>query len=137
MKFTVIGTPQPQGSARAFMPKGWTRPVITSANAKLKPWRQEVSQVVAATMAEQGIEIIRRPAAVRVEAIFFFQRPKSVKKAALKTTAPDADKLARSLGDSMSRLAYEDDAQIVDFHVLKEFGEPARVEVEVLMVPAK
>lgn len=32
VSFTVLGTPQPQGSAKGFVPKGWTRAVITTDN---------------------------------------------------------------------------------------------------------
>ncbi len=38
VKFTVYGRPVPQGSTRSFIPKGWTRAVITTDNKKLKPW---------------------------------------------------------------------------------------------------
>ena len=38
IKFTVYGDPSPKGSARAFVPKGWTRPIITSATKGLKAW---------------------------------------------------------------------------------------------------
>ena len=32
----VIGVAQPMGSKRAFIPKGWSRPVVTDSNRGLK-----------------------------------------------------------------------------------------------------
>jgi hypothetical protein len=30
VSFRVLGLPQAKGSTKAFMPKGWTRPILTS-----------------------------------------------------------------------------------------------------------
>src|SRR3972149_4411656 len=96
--FTVFGTPASQGSTRAFIPKGWKRPIVTSTNKKLKPWRQEVAAMGQAAMRDARLEVITRPHAVQLNAKFFFSKPKSAKKHSSdhKTTAPDLDKLARS-----------------------------------------
>lgn len=119
IEFSVHGTPQPQGSARAFMPKGWSRPVITSDNAKLKPWRQEV-----AGMARQAMQGEPLESAVYVECEFSFPRPKSLsKKVRYKTTKPDADKLLRAALDSMTGIVFRDDAQVVSCRVTKGFAE--------------
>lgn len=128
ISFTVIGTPQPQGSSRAFIPKGWKRPIITSANKNLKPWRQQVSGC--ATAAMEGLAIISRPESVGVEAHFFFDRPKSAKKDSQKTTKPDVDKLLRALLDSMTGIVFEDDSQVTLCTVRKSYGQPARLEVK-------
>ena len=79
--FTVYGVPIPQGSMKAFTPKGWTRPILTSDNKKTKPWRQEVAGAALEAMQRYG-----------------FEKPQSTKKSVVaKTTKPDLDKLARSL----------------------------------------
>jgi crossover junction endodeoxyribonuclease RusA len=130
LSFTVFGTPVPQGSSRAFIPKGWTRAVITSANSKLKPWRQEIAGTAKAEMESRGLALCL--GAVRLEAKFFFDRPKSLKKSALhKVTKPDVDKLLRALGDSLTGIVFKDDSQICECVVLKAFGSPSRVEVTV------
>jgi crossover junction endodeoxyribonuclease RusA len=129
LNFTVYGLPQPQGSIRAFMPKGWKRPVLTSDNAKVKPWRQEIAGTAAALMERESIRIIQKPFGVRVTAYFYFPKPKSAKKSVThKTTKPDIDKLARALHDALTGIVYEDDSQIVESRAIKDFG-PARVEV--------
>ncbi len=131
LTFTVYGIPQPQGSTRAFIPKGWKRPIITSANAKNKPWRQEVASC-AITALNGGFEELRS-GPVSLKAVFFFDKPKSCpKRCQHKTTRPDVDKLARSLNDALTGIVFCDDSQIVELRVAKMFGSPARAEIEVV-----
>lgn len=129
--FTVYGNPQAQGSSRAFIPKGWKRPVITSANPKLKSWRQELSN--AALVAKQEAKWTEHSKGpVYVSLHFFFSKPKSVKKDAIyKSTKPDMDKLMRATLDGMSGIIYHDDAQVSYATVRKCFGVPERVEIVV------
>jgi crossover junction endodeoxyribonuclease RusA len=125
LNFTVYGLPQPQGSMRAFTPKGWKRPVLTSDNAKVKPWRQEIAGTARAIMARDRIEVFRREEPVYVHAIFYFPRPKSAKKSVVhKTTKPDIDKLTRALHDALTGIVFEDDSQIVESKAAKYFGDP-------------
>src|SRR4051812_14848538 len=74
IRFTVFGTPVPQGSSRAFFVKKLGRSVITSANPKLKPWRKTISDVAKAL--DQPI----LSGAISVSVKFFFTRPKSAPK---------------------------------------------------------
>lgn len=128
--FTVFGTPQPQGSSRAFFRPGMKRPVITSANPKNKPWRQEISGTAQHEMGE--LAPADRATPVRVEAFFYFDKPKSTpKRTKHKTTKPDLDKLARSLLDGLTGIAFEDDSQVTQCWVSKFFGSPARAEIRV------
>lgn len=129
IRFTVIGKPEPQGSARAFYIKKLGRAVITSDNAKLKPWRQQVSGM--AMEAMKGYQVQAAGTAIRVEARFYFDRPKSIKRTALKTTKPDADKLLRAILDALTGIVFNDDAQVTECFVTKSFGQPARVEIAV------
>jgi crossover junction endodeoxyribonuclease RusA len=126
--FTVFGVPIPQGSSRAFIPRGWNRAIITAANSKTKPWRQEVAGACIARL-NGGL-----PAAsdipVSIKIAFFFDRPKSAKKSVQqKVTKPDLDKLARSILDALTGIAFADDSQVTDLHVTKGFGSPARAEI--------
>jgi len=131
IEFEVHGKPQPQGSAKAFIPKGWNRAVITSDNKTLKPWRQDVSQV--AQQAMRGASATESPVSVSVT--FRFARPRSVKASvAHKTTKPDVDKLLRSILDSMTGIVFRDDAQVVCLVGQKEFSavEGATVRVRTI-----
>jgi crossover junction endodeoxyribonuclease RusA len=128
VKFTVYGTPIPQGSTRAFLPKGWKRPIVTADNKKTKPWRQEIAGVAVAA----GVAPWISGTPVRVAIDFFFNRPPSLKKAIVdKVSKPDVDKLARSVLDALTGVAYDDDSQVIDLHVTKNFGSPARAEISV------
>lgn len=134
--FEVFGKPQHQGSMRAFTPKGWKRPILTTTNKELKPWRQEV-----AACAERAMRDLVLPGcfpvtvAVRVEAHFYFTRPKSTPKKDRenrhKLTKPDLDKLARALLDSMTGTVYCDDAQVSQLWVSKFLDSSAKTWVRV------
>jgi crossover junction endodeoxyribonuclease RusA len=130
-KMTVYGHPEPQGSSRAFTPKGWKRPVITSSNPKLKSWRQEIAKSAVGLLGEGRDILFAKPSAVSLTARFYFQKPVSApKKVTQKTTKPDCDKLARGLADALTGIVYTDDAQIVELRVEKLFGTPERTEIE-------
>lgn len=137
--FVVRGVPVPQGSTRAFIPKGWNRPIITAANSKTKPWRQEIAGCALAEMERQGLSKIGRQVGVKITAYFSFPRPQSLKKSVTeKTTKPDVDKLLRSLLDALTGVVFEDDSQVVMIAAKKGFGSPGmkvRIgEVETLPV---
>lgn len=130
IRFTVYGKPEPQGSSRAFIPKGSNRAVITSANSKLKPWRQQLSDTAIAVM---GGMVDPYEGAVEVRCSFYFLRPKSTSKKILhKTTKPDVDKLTRAVFDALTGVCYRDDSQIVNQLQIKRFGDVERVEVVVI-----
>jgi len=98
--FTVFGVAQPQGSARAFMPKGARFPVVTTDNPQLKGWRQLVATEASRALRGAG-QLIEGP--IRIVAAFYLPRPKSIgarPKAHL--TRPDVDKLARAIGDALT-----------------------------------
>ena len=128
ISFSVSGKPQPQGSVRAFMPKGWTRPVLTSDNKTLKPWRKEVAKAASAAMgAAQPSE-----KAIGVAITFRFVRPKSVKKSVeFKLTKPDVDKLARGILDSLTGVCFKDDSQVVKLLAVKGFSDSDGADIRV------
>ncbi len=128
VRFTVFGKPEPQGSTRAFVVKG--RPIITSANKNLKSWRQEVSTAARLTCPDnRDFGPLTGP--IHINVAFYFERPKSVK-AEHKTTRPDVDKLLRGILDALTGIVYADDAQVTGVCASKQFGSPARAEIEIL-----
>jgi hypothetical protein len=138
LEFTVYGTPIPQGSTKAFLPKGWTRPIVTADNKKTKPWRQEIAGACLEAMGDKHHPALGntdlmpagRNVPIRIEVRFFFPRPKSVK-ALDKTTKPDLDKLIRSALDALTGIAFDDDSQVTEVHACKLFGMPARMEIRI------
>ncbi len=135
--FTVYGEAKPAGSKRAFTHPQTGRPILTDASGKPgKDWRRAVADAAAEAAPP---ELLRGPIAVTFA--FYRLRPKShhrtgVNAALLRDSAPaypitrpDVLKLARAAEDSMSGVVYADDAQIVDEHLFKRYGHPARLEV--------
>jgi len=132
LNFTVYGTPIPQGSAKAFIPKGWSRAIITGANKKTKPWRQEIAGAAVSAMQKAGITMLEREHPVRLRAEFYFAKPKSTKKSVIaKVTKPDVDKLLRSVLDALTGMVFEDDSQVIEVTGVKLFGMPERMELTV------
>jgi Holliday junction resolvase RusA-like endonuclease len=130
LRFTVYGSPVPQGSMKAVTPKNARFTKLVSDNEKLlKPWRQQVSETAFVALKEQwgaAAQPIEGPVAIVLD--FYFDRPKSVKRDHV-TVAPDVDKCQRSIFDSLSGVVFRDDALVVDVRARKHYGSPARVEV--------
>jgi len=109
----VEGTPVPQGSKTAVVMNG--RAVMFEANKKHKGWRNHVSSV---------IPKLEQPSMnpVRVELLFFFNRPKTVKREHM-SVKPDIDKLSRSILDCLSGRIIKDDSQVVILNARKEYTD--------------
>lgn len=109
LRFVVYGSPATKGSTRAFVPKGWTRPIITSATKGLKAWEAKIANVA---MGQANGTLLTGP--IFVTLAFHLPRPKSLKKGAVPhTKRPDCDKLIRGATDALIGIVYKDDAQIV------------------------
>jgi len=123
VSFRVFGIAQSKGSSRAFIPRGWKRPVITSTNKNLKQWESAV-RFAAQQHADTFFD-----GPVRLEIAFYLPRPKSLPKKVLHcTTKPDASKLVRGTEDALTGVLFRDDAQVVDLHAAKCYapvGKPA------------
>lgn len=138
IKFTVLGHPEPQGSIKAFMVRG--KPRLTSDNAAMKPWRQEVGWCALRALAKANAKQPWAAAKVPVGVIFhfYFAKPHSApKRRQWPSVKPDWDKLARSCGDAMTGIVWVDDAQIVQATVVKEYGLPERAEITIEIVEDK
>lgn len=130
IRFTVYGVPQPKGSARAFVPKGWTRPVVTSANKTLKGWER---QIAAAANAVATGQLLQGPLAVQVE--FVLPRPASLpKRVKDHTKRPDLDKLVRGACDALTHVLWQDDAQIVVLGATKRYCRDAETPCAVFVI---
>ena len=135
ISFTVFGHPEPQGSTRAFIPKGWNRAVVTSDNKKLKPWRQEIARAALDAMAKEREGLAEPydrevPMCVRID--FFLARPSSLpKRLVWPVKKPDADKLTRGVLDALTGIVFVDDSQVVQLAVAKWFGNPERAKITV------
>lgn len=144
LMFVVLGEPQTQGSMRAFTPKGWTRPVLTSTNKALKPWRATVAETALAH-GWGGDAVDDGPVALKIT--FTFCRPAShYGKQGLKLSAPpyphtghgDLDKLVRAVGDALTGIVWRDDRRIVACSARKEWGMSPGAKIHIkLLQPIK
>ena len=135
VSFTVAGVPIPQGSTRAFVVKG--RAVTTSSNKNLAQWRQRIATEAQRAATEAGW-CSEGKYAYTVLADFYFPRTKSMGKKDIRhTVRPDADKLARACGDSITGILIADDSMIDRWSVTKRYLPPdplqgPRVDVTVI-----
>jgi Holliday junction resolvase RusA-like endonuclease len=130
LTFTVVGTPIPQGSHKAYVVNGYAK--ITDDNEKTKPWRQDVKH--AALDARGDRPPLDGPVVVQVR--FVMPRAKGHFRTGrnahlLRDTAPpfpagkpDVDKLQRSLLDALTAAGvFRDDAQVVRIYAEKVFAD--------------
>lgn len=149
LTFTVYGHPEPAGSKKAYVPKGWTRAVVTDANPNAKAWKQEIATTAQAVFNRQHgptgltehVELLARP--FMVDLTFYLARPKGhygtgrnagvLKPSAPRYPAvkPDIDKLSRAVLDALTRVLWRDDAQVVQKFASKVYGTPECVIVTV------
>jgi Holliday junction resolvase RusA-like endonuclease len=134
LEFTVYGEAVPQGSMKAFIPKGWRRPILTSDNPRLKSWRQLVADgaqraIMALPASERGLLL----EGVRLTVAFYLPRPKSLpRRVTANTKKPDIDKCVRSILDSLSSVVFADDSQVVELVATKQYAaEMPHVDIRV------
>lgn len=130
--FTVFGViPAPQGSKKYVGQRttaaGNSIPLIVESSPRLPAWRKAVSDAVITAMHDSG-DNTQFDGGVKVEAVFYLPRPKTVKRPD-PITPPDLDKLTRALLDGISAKGlgvWRDDSQVIRLHVAKKYatGEP-------------
>jgi crossover junction endodeoxyribonuclease RusA len=127
----VPGRPIPQGSTKAYLPKGHSRPIVTADNTKTKPWRADIQ---AHTRAVVGPHILIPTAPVELALVFVMPRRAAEPKRNTPphTRKPDLDKLIRAVLDALTGIVFTDDAQVVQVYASKRtaaIGEQPGVEI--------
>ena len=117
--FTVMMKAQPQGSMKAFVVGG--RAILTSDNAKMKPFRAEVKRMALASITGEA-PVFASQVPVRLVIRFQFVRPASAKKRPYPSVKPDIDKLQRAVLDALTGVIYKDDSQVVEVTARKSYG---------------
>ena len=121
--FFVHGLPAPQGSKSAFVRGG--RAVIVDASSKTgrekhHNWRNDV-MVGATKMLEQGCAKFTGPTGLRVD--FYLPLPKSDQHRTRHISAPDLDKLVRSVGDALTNSGIvSDDSVFCEILATKQYA---------------
>lgn len=128
--FVLLGDPVKQGDLKCVGKNGHHQLVHSNA-AELKPWRDRVAYGGKAMRRDKAAE--HQP--IDLVVTFTLARPAKHwgtgrNAAVLKTSAPqyptsypDLDKLARAVGDALTKIAYPDDAQIVDLIARKRYAD--------------
>lgn len=119
--FSVLGTPVPQGSTRAYVVGG--RAVTTNKTRNLTEWRRAIAD--GARKAHGFRDPLTGPLSVTLH--FVLQRPKSARKADLwPAKRPDLDKMVRAVLDALSvdAAVIRDDAQVVAINADKQYASP-------------
>lgn len=135
MTFTVTGPPATKGSGRAYTYRkrdGTTGVRVAADNeAALEAWAACVRLEALAARQQTRARCIPRPVGVRLEATFHLARPLALQTPRYQagrvvtpphTVKPDLDKLTRAIGDALTGVVYEDDAQIVTLVAAKRYA---------------
>ena len=125
--FKIEGKPVPQGRPRAVrMGKG----VRMYDPPKSKAYKQVVGLKGRSYMARNHLAPYTEP--LRVTLGFYFKPPKSYTKKRLKAIEskyelyikkPDVDNLAKGVCDALNKICYEDDSQIVEMNIKKQYAD--------------
>lgn len=142
LRFVVVGLSQTKGSARSFVitPKGGGKPraIVTNDNPKAKGWQQTIANCAALELQRAEHRGLHFDNGVALDVTFHLPRPQKflTKRYAgvsvPHVTRPDADKLLRVVKDSLSRVVWNDDAQVTDVVARKRYcaaGAFPRVEI--------
>lgn len=150
IRITVMGKSQPAGSKQAFVPldkdgnpyrdksNGRIIVNVVDANPKSKEWKQIVGYTAKrdyrGPLLQGPISLVLRFYCLRCKGHFGTGRNAGIVKDSappFPIVKPDVLKLARAVEDALTGVLYEDDAQIVREVLTKEYGDTARVEIEV------
>ena len=127
--FFVAGIPIPQGSK-----KGFTRPgskfvqIVDDNKAVLKPWREAVTRVAWSSWLDRP----QLAGGVLLEAVFVFEKPRTVTRRRPSVKGADLDKLVRAIGDGITDAGvWKDDSQVCRIETEKVYGAVPGVHVTV------
>ena len=138
IEIVVFGEAKPAGSKTAFQHPHTKQMIVTDASKGSRPWKNNVAQ---AAGQQYGGELLTDALVLEVD--FYEVRPKShygtgrnagiVKESApmYPSKKPDATKLLRGTEDALTGIVYRDDSQVVEQHVRKLYGSPARAEITI------
>ena len=118
------------------LPTAWAR-ARTHGKIHFTPGKQRLAMSVIQTIAHDamnGQNSISVPVSMTIFALWPWPKSWSEKKrriqgAHYKTSKPDADNVAKLVSDSLNGIVFNDDAQVVDLRVIKQYGLNAQTRV--------
>jgi Holliday junction resolvase RusA-like endonuclease len=122
MKIFIPGEPIAQPRVKVSTRGGFARAYV-DAKHPIHAYKQAIRLAY----VNAGGEVREGPVSVRI--VCWFERPKSHSKKRRqqpepKTTKPDADNLAKGIGDALNEIAYNDDGQVYRLAVEKWYVGP-------------
>lgn len=147
VQFFVAGIPKPAGSKRGFYIAKIKRVVITDDCKTSRDWKTDVKHE-----AQRQYDGPLWTCPIRLELTFIMPRPASHYRTGKNahmlrdsaperpTSKPDVLKLARGVEDALTKIIWEDDAQIVDeelnkFYIVKGSGFHGRPGCHIFIKP--
>ena len=123
MKIFIPGEPIAQPRVKVSTRGGFAR-AYTERDHPIHAYKQAIRLAY----VNAGGEVLEGPVSVRI--VCWFDRPKSHSKKRRqepepKTTKPDADNLAKGIGDALNEIAYNDDGQVYRLTVEKWYVGPS------------
>jgi Holliday junction resolvase RusA-like endonuclease len=123
MKIFIPGEPIAQPRVKVSTRGGFARAYV-DAKHPIHAYKQAIRLAY----VNAGGEVLEGPVSVRI--VCWFERPKSHSKKRRqdpepKTTKPDADNLAKGIGDALNEIAYNDDGQVYRLTVEKWYVGPS------------
>ena len=123
MKIFIPGEPIAQPRVKVSTRGGFARAYV-DAKHPIHAYKQAIRLAY----VNAGGEVLEGPVSIRI--VCWFERPKSHSKKRRqepepKTTKPDADNLAKGIGDALNEIAYNDDGQVYRLTVEKWYVGPS------------
>jgi len=124
LTFTIFTEPTAKGRARATWVNG-------KAHTYTPEKTRDAETDIKCQIINSGIQGFAQGVPLKLEAIFYRTRPKSLpKRVILPVSKPDATNYLKGLEDAMEDLLYPNDSQITTVVAKKRYGYPPRVEVK-------
>lgn len=138
MKFIVEGKPQGKARARTFYNDRLGKmqsmtPQNTVDYENLVRWSYKAA---GGTYLGKGLFRVVIRAIYDIPASYSKKKREAAARGEIKPCVkPDVDNITKSILDALNRVAYYDDSGVIELKVSKEYGDSARVEVEIECLP--
>lgn len=127
MQFEVIG--KIKGKARPRLGRYGTYTPVDTVNYE--------NLIKISYLNAGGVNLHNKPIKMQIQAIF--EPPKSISKKKKEELLqgkpvlkkPDIDNIAKIVADALNKIAYDDDSQICDIKIIKQYGEQEKLIIQV------
>lgn len=135
MKFVIEGRPQGKARARTFYNSRLGKmqsitPEQTKSYEDLIRWSYKAA---GGTYLGKGQFTVAIRAIYDIPASYSKKKREAAARGEIKPCVkPDVDNITKSILDALNGVAYYDDSGVIELKVSKEYGDSARVEVEII-----